>query len=203
MSMEFEDRVSAYPNRYLMTDENGHASYVILEKADEPTKVGTPLNAETFNGMLAGLAPAIESADYPGCYYRTVGGVVEWLNPPMEVGVEYRTTERWLGKVVYTKLFYYGSLPTPEEGFKSVYFTDYTDSNREGIQVHNIEGRVGMNNADTGSTSLFHLRGIEYAYGAGNRVTIKTCENLNSTVPNTDMYAYVQVKYVKLNVEDL
>lgn len=28
----------------------------------------------------------------------------EWVNPPMELGVEYRTTERYLGKPVYTKL---------------------------------------------------------------------------------------------------
>lgn len=51
--MEFRDRVSAYPNRYLMTDESGNTSYVYLERADEPTVVGTPLNAETFNNMVA------------------------------------------------------------------------------------------------------------------------------------------------------
>lgn len=28
----------------------------------------------------------------------------EWVNPPMAPGVEYRTTERWNGNVVYTKL---------------------------------------------------------------------------------------------------
>ena len=28
----------------------------------------------------------------------------EWVNPPMVLGVEYRTTERWNGKAVYTKL---------------------------------------------------------------------------------------------------
>ena len=28
---------------------------------------------------------------------------VEWSNPPMELGVEYRTTERYLGKPVYVK----------------------------------------------------------------------------------------------------
>ena len=28
----------------------------------------------------------------------------EWINPPMELGVEYRTTERYLGKPVYTKV---------------------------------------------------------------------------------------------------
>lgn len=29
---------------------------------------------------------------------------VEWINPPMELGTEYRTTERYLGKPVYTKV---------------------------------------------------------------------------------------------------
>ena len=39
--------------------------------------------------------------------YTTNGGsswVEEWANPPMEVGVEYRTTERFLGKPVYAKV---------------------------------------------------------------------------------------------------
>lgn len=51
-----------------------------------------------------------ESTDYPGCYYRTVDGVVEWLNPPMVVGHEYRTTERFNGKPVYAKALTVGSL---------------------------------------------------------------------------------------------
>lgn len=35
----------------------------------------------------------------------------EWENPPMFVGVEYRTIERWNGKIVYTKLVSYGGMP--------------------------------------------------------------------------------------------
>lgn len=31
-------------------------------------------------------------------------GAWEWVNPPMAMGTEYRTTERWSGAVVYTKL---------------------------------------------------------------------------------------------------
>lgn len=50
--MEFVDRVSAYPNRYAMTDENGNTSYVILEKEDSPVVVGTPLNAENMNNLV-------------------------------------------------------------------------------------------------------------------------------------------------------
>ena len=61
-----------------------------------------------------------ESTDYPGCYYRMVDGVVEWFNPPMQVGGidadgnpinEYRTTERYLGKPVYVKLVDFGTFP--------------------------------------------------------------------------------------------
>jgi hypothetical protein len=57
--MVFEDRISAYPNRYTMTDENGNVSHVILERADEPTIPGTPLNAETFNKMIASEATVV------------------------------------------------------------------------------------------------------------------------------------------------
>ena len=56
-------------------------------------------------------AAGIESIDYPGCYYRMVGSVVEWANPPMLLGVEYRTTERYLGKPVYVRLHDFGALP--------------------------------------------------------------------------------------------
>lgn len=35
----------------------------------------------------------------------------EWVNPPMELGVEYRTTERYQGKPVYCKLVNFGNLP--------------------------------------------------------------------------------------------
>lgn len=111
--MEFTDRVSAYPNRYMLTDESGNSYYVILERADDPVVIGTPLNAETFNAMLAGLSPATESEDYPGCYYRTVNSEVEWINPPMELDIEYRTTERHMGKAVYTKVISLGALPAP------------------------------------------------------------------------------------------
>lgn len=35
----------------------------------------------------------------------------EYVNPPMRIGVEYRTTERWNGKPVYVIAFDYGPLP--------------------------------------------------------------------------------------------
>lgn len=53
MSIKFVDRVSSYPNRYLMTAEDGTQSYITLERADEPTTVGTALNAAILNQFVA------------------------------------------------------------------------------------------------------------------------------------------------------
>lgn len=61
---------------------------------------------------LQNKVDGLESTDYPGCYYRTVDGVVEWLNPPTELGDEYRTTERYLGKPVYVKAVNVSVLPS-------------------------------------------------------------------------------------------
>ena len=45
-------------------------------------------------------------------------GEWEWFNPPMELGVEYRTTERYLGKPVYVKTV---------QAFSSLTGSDVTD----------------------------------------------------------------------------
>ena len=58
------------------------------------------------NGVMIS---ARESADYPGCFYKTIGGYDEWVNPPMVAGVQYRTTERFNGKPVYVKLINCGA----------------------------------------------------------------------------------------------
>lgn len=57
MSVEFQDRVSTYPNRYKVTKPDGTSEYVTLERADEPTTVGTPLNAAVFNSAFASMRP--------------------------------------------------------------------------------------------------------------------------------------------------
>lgn len=51
----FVDRMSGYPNRYRMVPATGTPSYITLERADEPTTPGTPLNAETLNGLIADI----------------------------------------------------------------------------------------------------------------------------------------------------
>lgn len=72
-------------------------------------------NPHGVTAYQVGAVPAIESTDHPGCYYRMVGGETEWINPPVEIGEEYRTTERWNGKAVYTKLIDLGIVPSGEK----------------------------------------------------------------------------------------
>lgn len=52
MSNLFKDRQPKYPNRYKLTNANGESQFVTLERADEPTVEGTPLNAVTLNQLL-------------------------------------------------------------------------------------------------------------------------------------------------------
>ena len=42
---------------------------------------------------------------------NNVWGAWEYVNPPMSLGVEYRTTERYLGMPVYVKMIDFGALP--------------------------------------------------------------------------------------------
>ena len=72
------------------------------------------------------------------------GGVwqkLEWENPPMEMGVEYRTTERWQGKAVYAKLIDCG---TPANGVKTV------EHGASATQM--IRCNAAMNNGDYRTT---------------------------------------------------
>lgn len=66
-------------------------------------------NADTnayLEEMFKNRLPAMEdtTAGNTGCYYRMVDGEKEYINPPMRVNNEYRTTERFLGKPVYTRI---------------------------------------------------------------------------------------------------
>lgn len=72
------------------------------------------LQAPTFVASDDTL-PDGQRAEYP----------MEWLNPPMQPGVEYRTTERHQGKPVYVKLVDVGSLPN--NSYVSVNITTKSD----------------------------------------------------------------------------
>lgn len=48
----------------------------------------------------------------------------EWVNPPMQLGVEYRTTERFNGNPVYAKTIDCGNMPAANSTSQIVWFND-------------------------------------------------------------------------------
>lgn len=56
-------------------------------------------------------APVYIGADDTLPSGETLKATMEYLNPPLVLGVEYRTTERYLGKPVYVKAVNLGALP--------------------------------------------------------------------------------------------
>ena len=61
---------------------------------------------QEFYSGLHNTAPTLVRFKQAGYW-----GEWEWENPPMISGVEYRTTERWNGKAVYTTMVDLGNLP--------------------------------------------------------------------------------------------
>ena len=95
----------------------GGAVFDALGRADASSLIDMVASANTASGGngLQGNMGFVEDSTYAGCYYRNVTvnnqTVQEWLNPPLVVGTEYRTTERFLGRPVYVKAIDLGSLP--------------------------------------------------------------------------------------------
>ena len=124
-----------------------------------------------------------ESTDYPGCYYRTVEGVTEWVNPPMILGVEYRTTERYQGKPVYVMSVNAENLPVA-----SIKTVDLATTAR----IFECNGYINVNNYMTIPARNIN-GGSEYidVYGEYNHIKIVTSADRSS------WSAIVTAKYTK------
>lgn len=133
-----------------------------------------------FTPAKLGAAPAIESTEYPGCYYRTVNGATEWLNPPMVSGVAYRTTERYNGMPVYAILLQGGSLQGKNE---------YLFTLPYGATILDVNGTLS-----DGST-LPHITADYSVYMTteGNTVTVA----LYAGTFKTDVTASVLIRFIK------
>lgn len=74
------------------------------------TKLQTFYAGDTGNAMISPFMAIRKSTDYGATWSEW-----EYVNPPMILGVEYRTTERYLGKPVYVKAVNLGVLPNNAE----------------------------------------------------------------------------------------
>ena len=122
-------------------------------------------------------------------------GAWEWLNPFMELGKEYRTTERYLGKPVYVKVVNAGK--PPNASVKSVSY----QTNGVVNDVISCTGCVSDGNGLKVTFPGGHFSsapgtndGLMYAYAASNGYFyIMTYADLTTWGD-----AYVTVKYTKI-----
>lgn len=139
-------------------------------------------NPHGVTAVQAGAAPAIESADYAGCYYRMVGGETEWINPPMMTGTEYRTTERYEGKPVYVQTFFIEALPNAAVQTYSI----------SSVGARSIVRCYGRTNDVMSRTMPFELTEARNSLACDrSKIYIKT------TTDESMIGAYITVHYTK------
>lgn len=76
MAIQWVDRVATHPGRIKLTPENGDpAFFATMERADEPTVVGTPINAENLNASQSTLNFTNDTSvtTYKKVYIATTG----------------------------------------------------------------------------------------------------------------------------------
>lgn len=106
----------------------------------------------------------------------------EWVNPPMVMGVEYRTTERYLGKPVYTQIINCGSMPNIDNS-KSV-----------SIAALNVSVVTFISGWCTYYAAIFDEKLLGMTMSANNLNIIVF--NLNREF-NDNAVMYAQIKYTK------
>lgn len=90
----------------------------------------------------------------------------EWVNPPMQLGVEYRTTERYLSKPVYAQLMDFGHAPA--QGSTKIIAFPNNSENQHLVRAHltyygitfpkyNSDGTVSMYINVSPGTGYFHI----------------------------------------------
>lgn len=109
----------------------------------------------------------------------------DWINPQMILDIEYRTTERYMGKPVYAKLCDFGAMP------------NNATETKEGILPRHVNcvSIQGYQVASSGKSGPFetsaYRNGIDMQTNTSGNVTITTPADLSSYT------AYILIKYTK------
>ena len=100
---------------------NGFYSWYDSAPVNAPSPYMVMVVYSSYFGNIVQEFYRLDMGKYSKCcryYDNGTWEELEWVNPPMTLGVEYRTTERWNGKAVYTALIDCGA--GPNGTFKSV-----------------------------------------------------------------------------------
>lgn len=112
-------------------------------------------------------------------FNNNVWGPFEWVNPPMQLGVEYRTTERHLGQPVYCKVLEFSTITDGEQ-------IDLVVSQILRANVYEVSGSYYIPVPQvpflTKSTALPHNSGIAYFMNSHSIVFVRGANNNSKAV---------------------
>jgi hypothetical protein len=111
-----------------------------------------------------------------------------WVDPPMQLGVEYRTTERWNGKSVWTALIDCGTVVAGENVINTNFSCDRVIGGRGYTGAQALPYIYSAENLTTYSSILNVARSSD----AKVKITISRGSGVSPSSP-----AYVQVWYTK------
>lgn len=162
MAENYIDRIEVDGVERPIRDTSGSVRYDAAQSLTDAQKQQARNNISAMQG--------IESTDHPGCNYVLNGSTVEWVNPPMNFGVEYRTTERYMGKPVYVKVVNCGDFVAD----KTVSWTD---------TLSEVIGIAGIN------ISSFRMT-FPDSYISGDKIVLKGSDSWGGNIQ-------ARVKYIK------
>lgn len=135
-------------------------------------------NALQFSAYASGETYALREK------IQNVWGDWDYINPAMRAGFEYRTTERYLGKPVYTMAFSFGALPNASDKEVAMPGTDGT------CKIIEIHGYASNEMSLPGVSGLSEALQVTLT-GIGNKAYIKTGADRSSAT------ATIVAKYIK------
>lgn len=107
---------------FTTTNQNRPFNYGSLMVSN---RYGNQITQVAFNPLMGGNGEMCVRHFYDGTWSEW-----EYINPPMQVGVEYRTTERWLGSPVYTVLVDCGTAVAGENTISTNFACSYVIGSR-------------------------------------------------------------------------
>ena len=115
------------------------------------------------------------------CFYDPRGGWQpwEWVNPPLLLGVEYRTTERYVGSPVYVKLVDFGALPNNNQKDVSV------------LDAGTMKCGIDLKMITSNNQAFKQYNGITVQVLQNGVITVATNYNLST------IKAFFLIKYTK------
>lgn len=164
---------------------NGWYSWGSSTPANTPTLINSNSSSDyCAMFMIGGSQIVVSYNDRNNMAMRSknIDGWTPWeyINPPLKLGVEYRTTERYLGKPVYAQIVNFGALPNADRK----------------VLTHNIQNISSViavyGQAQDQALTVGAFSGTITAINADNtHIMITTSGNISN------YSAYVAVKYTK------